>query len=274
MGGEEPVKNGKTSLAKRIFGILGNVVLYLVLALVLFTVVVSITAKKDSDGAATVFGTQLRFVQSGSMEKCDQTDVSAYKIKSIPVKSCVFIEVMPEDEAERSEWLKTVKVGDVLTFKYLYQRQETVTHRVVKLEEKPEGGYIVTLEGDNKADQDTAGQQIIDTEDRTSPNYIIGRVKGQSYVLGLLVYALKSPVGIVCIVIVPCVIMIILQVIRIAGAIGSDKKEKLAEEKKSQADEIEELKRKLAALQQADSSSPQAEKDESESEINRNGGEI
>lgn len=235
---------------KKILSIVGNILLYLILVIAVFVLIVSITSKKDIDGTATVFGKQLRFVQSSSMEACDQTDVSAYKIKSIKIKSCVFIDVIPEDEVKRDEWLKTVKEGDVLTFKYVYTKQETITHRVVNIEEKATGGYIITLEGDNKVDKNTVGQQTIDTSQESSPNYIIGRVTGQSYFIGLLVYALKQPVGMVCFVIVPCLIMIAFQVMKIVKVVNADKQEKANAEKAHQSNEIEELKRQLAALQQ------------------------
>lgn len=240
----------KKTITGRIFGVIGNILLYIVIAIALFAVIVSITAKKDIDGTATIFNTQLRFVQSSSMEKCEETDVSKYKIKSIKVKSCIFIEVMPEDETKKAEWLDKIQIGDVLTFKYVYTKQETITHRVIEKEEKLTGGYIITLEGDNKGDGITLGKQVIDTSDDTSPNYIIGKVKGQSYILGLLVYALKSTVGIICLIIIPCLIVIAFQVIRIVRVASKDKKDKAEKTNKDQLNEIEELKRKLAILEE------------------------
>lgn len=109
----EKKKNG----LGRVFHIAGDILFFALIAFVLFTLIVSIASRKDGDDAATVFGHQLRFVRSDSMAKCDLTDVSDYKIKSIPVKSCVFIEVIPQDEAKKEEWLSSVRVGDVLTFK-------------------------------------------------------------------------------------------------------------------------------------------------------------
>lgn len=250
MESEEKQGVGKKQLVKKIASTTGNVLLCLLILFVFFTLTISITVKKDSDGTATVFGYQLRFVQSSSMEKSEQTDVSKYKIKSIPVKSCVFVEVMPKEETKRQEWLKTIKVGDVLTFKYVYQKQETITHRVIKIEEKSQGGYVITLEGDNKTESSSVGQQIIDTEDENSPNYIIGRVTGQSRLIGLVVYALRSPIGIVCIIIIPCLIMIAFQIMRIIDAVNKEKKEKLVEVQNSQASEIEELRRRVEELQQ------------------------
>lgn len=64
-------------------------------------------------------------------------------------------------------------------------------------------------------------------------------------------YVLKKPVGIVCVVIVPCLLMIVIQIFRIVNVLGADKKNKRKEEQANKDDEIEELKRQLAALQNA-----------------------
>lgn len=258
MMSKEKIKD-KKAIVKKVLKITGNVLVYLLMALALFVLVISITSKKDSDGTATVFGHQLRFVQSDSMEQCDLTDVSEFEIKSIRVKSCIFVEVVPESEEEKAEWYKNLKVGDVLTFKYVYSRQETITHRIVDIEEKQSGGYIITLEGDNKNAETDLLKQTIDTSLEDSPNYIIGKVTGQSYLLGVLVYAFRTPVGIVCLIIVPCLIIIAYEVIRLVRVFGKDKKEKQEAEKKKQDDEIEELKRQLAELQNKKNNSDSVE---------------
>lgn len=256
MGKDEVAEKAQKSKLNKIFGIAGNILTVLIVLLAFCVVLLTITAKRDGDGTATVFGKQIRFVQSGSMEKSEFTDVSKYKIKSIPVKSCVFIEVVPEDEAKAEEWYSKLAVGDVLTFKYVYSSQETITHRIVSIEKKTAGGYVVTLEGDNKSSPDGAGQQTIDTSVR-GKNYIIGKVVGQSYILGLAVYAFSQPVGIVLIIIVPCVIMIILQVLRIIRVTDGAKKQTSAASDNSgelladREREIEELKKRLSDLEKS-----------------------
>lgn len=236
----------------KIFKIILNVLLYVFVAICLFAVILSVVSKKDADGTANLFGYQVRFVQSPSMEKCEETDVSAYDIKDIPVKSLVFIQTVPEDEQAAKEWYSSVKVGDVLTFKYVYTRQETITHRVTAITPKQDGsGYIIALEGDNKSSDSNTLTQTIDTSLVDSPNYIIGRVTGVNYPLGLLVYALRSPVGIVCIVIVPSLIIITAEVVRIVNVLTADKKEKRKQEQQAQKDELEELRRRLAQLEGA-----------------------
>ena len=257
-------KSGVT-IAKKVANIVLDVVVVAVLLLALFTMIVTVNAKKSKDGTATIFGYQLRFVQSGSMEKCAYTDVSKYKVKSIKVKSCVFIKTAPTSEKEINEWYKTLKVGDVLTFQYNRENaankdnydgdSKIITHRVIKIEKKETGnGYIITLKGDYKSSKDSEpAEQVIDTEYDTpaTTTYIIGKVTGQSYLLGLCVYVLKLRVGIICFIIIPCLVIIVFQILRITNVLGEDKKNKRKEEQVNKDDEIEELKRQLAALQNA-----------------------
>lgn len=247
------------SALKKGLKIFGDVLLILLIVFALFVLTVSITSKKDSDGVATVFGKQLRFVQSESMEACDLTDVSDYKIKSIPIKSCVFVEVVPQGEQAKAEWYKKLKVGDVLTFKYFYTKQETITHRIVRIEENTTGGYLITLEGDNKTEDGAILQQTINTSLVDSPNYVIGKVTGQSYLLGLAVYALKTPVGIVCLIIIPCLIVIAFEIMRLVRVFGKEKREQAKDREEKREKEIEELKRQLALLQNANAQSQSKE---------------
>lgn len=244
--GEKPKKE---SLASKIGNGVLNALLVLFVVAAAFVLTISISSKKDSDGTATIFNTQLRFVQSDSMGACDETDVSQYKIKSIPVKSCIFVEVIPTDETERAKWLDEIEVGDVLTFKYVYvSKQETITHRVIKKVANETSGYTITLQGDNKASDSGVLQQVIDTSNANSTNYIVGKVVGQSYVLGLVIYALRSTLGLFLIIIIPCLIVIGVNVVRIIKVCMSDKKDKKDDALQTQNKEIEELKRQIELL--------------------------
>lgn len=231
----------------RVCKIAGSVLLYVILAIALFVVVLSIATKKDADGAATVFGKQIRIVRSDSMEKCEETDVSDYDIKDLPIKTLLVIDVVPTDAEEAKEWYKAVREGDVLTFRYKYTEQVTITHRVIKITEK-EGGYIIELAGDNKASEDTL-TQVIDTSDTESYNYVIGKVVWANFPLGWLVYALKTPAVVTCVIIIPCLIIIVLEVVKIVNVLGDGKREKIKKEAQQKEAEIEELKRRLAALE-------------------------
>lgn len=254
----------KSAVAIKVAKISMDVILVAFVLFAVFTLIIAVSSKRDADGTANVFGTQLRFVQSDSMGECDQTDVSQYAIKSIPVKSCVFIQTVPEEEEARQKWYADIKVGDVLTFKYKYDKQVTITHRVVQIDEKSTGGYIITLQGDNVASKDNVGQQIIDTSEQdTSFNYIIGKVTGANYFLGLVIYALKQPVGIAIIVIAPCALIVIYNIVVIFRTLGKDKKDKFNEEKSEKDQEIELLRQQIAALQNSDSDKTNESKEES-----------
>lgn len=279
---ENVTKSPKSSVtvAKKVANIVLDVVVVAVLLLALFTMIVTVNAKKSKDGTATIFGYQLRFVQSGSMEKCAYTDVSKYKVKSIKVKSCVFIKTAPTSEKEINEWYKTLKVGDVLTFQYNRESaankdnydgdSKIITHRVIKIEKKETGnGYIITLKGDYKSSKgNEPAEQVIDTEVDTpaTTTYVIGKVTGQSYLLGLCVYVLKLRVGIICFIIIPCLVIIVFQILRITKVLGEDKKNKRKEEQANKDDEIEELKRQLAALQNAAAPEESADRKEERTE--------
>ncbi len=258
----------KKPLVLRILTIALDVFIVLFAVTAVFTMVLAVSSKRNPDEPSTIFGTQLYFVQSDSMGACEDFDTSKFKIKSIPVRSCVFVDALPTDSDEikeaqkRDEWYSKIEVGDVLTFKYVISKQVTITHRVVSIETKT-GGYIFTLEGDNRSSESNVGQQVIDTTQYSSSgNYILGKVTGQNYALGLAVYALKQPVGIALIVILPCAIIIFYNLYRIIRVIVVDKKEKIAVETNKREEEIELLKQQIAELQKGDSNKKENFKEE------------
>ena len=234
--------------AKKIGKIALDVLLYIFLAICIFAVIVTVLSKRDSDAAAEVFGYQMRVVTSDSMSESEFTDVSAYKIKDIPIRSMVFVKVIPDDTDEADEFYRSLKVGDVLTFRYVYTTQVTITHRITDIEEI-EGGFRITLAGDNKNSEDGQLVQVIDTSIPNNTNYVIGKVTGQAYLLGLLMSFLMQPVGMILLIIVPCFIIILLEVLKIAKVLGADKKKREQEEKEKKDNELEELRRKLAELE-------------------------
>ena len=244
---------------KIIGNIVLNVLLCIFLAISMFAVFVTVRSKlaqKDNkDDATEIFGYQMRIVTSDSMASCEYTDVSAYDIKDIPVRSMVFVKIKPTDSKALDEWYSNLKVGDVLTFRYVYASQVTITHRITSIEEKPTGGYIIKLAGDNKnSDAATKGQleQVIDTSAPNNDkyfNYIIGKVEGQSYPFGVIMSIIMQPLGIVFIIIVPCIAIILSEVIKIVKVVGSDKKNKEQEAMAAKEKELEELRRRLDELE-------------------------
>lgn len=246
----------KKSPIKKIINIVSGVILVFFIVLAVFSLILTITAK-NNNGAATIFGTQIRYVLTESMEECDETDVSKYDIGSISKDSMIFIETVPEDIAEAAKWYDALKVGDVLTFTYDYGgKQQVITHRIVDKIAKP-GGYEIHLRGDNKNSKSDPGIQIIDTS--TPPGeatkYVIGKVTGQCYVFGWFISLLKKPIGLVLIIIVPALIIIGYEMIKIVNLVSKEKRKKANKKIAEQNDEIEELRKKLAELQGSDKSS-------------------
>ena len=249
----------KNDKIKKILDIGTNVLLYLFLAICIFSLGLTIFAKKDSDGTPEIFGYQLRIVITESMAECDETDVSEYDIKSIPLRSMVFVETVPKDEEEAKAWYDELKVGDVLTFKYTYASQVTITHRIISIEPKGDG-YIIKLAGDNTASVDNQGIQTINTnEAEFSTNYIVGKVVGQAKLLGFILSIMKEPAGLIFIIIIPCAIVIIMEIIKISNVVNAEKKQKTDEENKKKDDELEELRRRLAALESVNTPPPAPE---------------
>ena len=80
---------------KKIWKTFSSVVMYIFLILCIFTVFITVSARRATDGAAEIFGYQMRIVVSNSMAKCEYTDVSNFDVKSIPVRSMVFVKTMP-----------------------------------------------------------------------------------------------------------------------------------------------------------------------------------
>ena len=236
------------SKVKKILSIVMNVLVYAFIAVIALFLIFTIVFGKLGSDATSILGYQFRTVISPSMEECELTDVSNYDIKSLPLNTMIFIEEVPTDSIEANEWYSNLEVGDVLTFKYLYVRQEVITHRIIKIEDNGKGGYFIYLEGDNKNTESGILTQMIDTSNEFSPNYVIGKVVGHSYVIGSLVTFLRSTIGLVLIIVV-IVVILILEVLKLAKLLTHDKRE--AEKKKQQAqlDELEELRKKVALLE-------------------------
>ena len=250
----------KKGALKKTGRIAANILLYVFVAICLFGVVITISSKKDRDGTATVFGMQMRVVETPSMEKCDDTDVSGFEIQDIPVGSMVFIDTVPTESAQAQQFYAELAPGDVLTFKYVIDsKQKTITHRIISITQDGAGGYEILLRGDNKGADTQASEQLIYTSQTDSPNYVVGKVTGQSLVLGWFVKILGSAIGIVCVVILPALVILVLEVLKIVRILSSSKKEKALEEKKAQEEELQRLRARLAELE--GKGSPQAQEE-------------
>ena len=245
----------KQKLLKKIFVTAINVVLCLFLLLSALTVAFTVFSRGNGD-AAEIFGYQMRIVISKSMEECESTDVSKYEIKSLPLNTMVFVESVPDDKDEADRWYSELKVGDVLTFKYTFSGEElpvVITHRIADISENSAGGYTIRLVGDNKNYDSKQLVQTINTAVHDDPyNYVIGKVVGSSLVMGKVISFLQEPLAIVLLIILPCFIIIIFEVLRLTRMFRNKReKEKMDLKEK----EIEELRRRLEMLENQNSKS-------------------
>ena len=247
---------------KKIASIVANALLYVFLFACVVAVFLTVVSKQENDGAVEIFGYQVMTVTTGSMD-ASSVDVSGFEIKSIPKGSVIVVECVPYGDAEADKWYEGLKIGDVLTFKYLYPNQITITHRITNIEECEEGGYKIELQGDNVE----GGVQTIYTSDKAENyeplNYVIGKVKANSYAAGLVIGLLKSPISLVAI-IVACFVIIVLEVVKIINTLHSENKQKIITERNMKDAEILELRRKLEALEKNETNTQENEGDKSE----------
>ena len=94
---------------------------------------------------------------------------------------------------------------------------------------------------------------------------MLGKVTAVFSVLGFIVSLLKNPIGLVFIVIIPCFIIILLEILKILGAYNAEKQKRNKEEAKKKDDELEELKKRLAALEKREETENKEPKPKNES---------
>lgn len=112
-----------------------------------------------------------------------------------------------------------IKVGDVITFNSTDYRSSgvTVTHRVRKIEKTSDGKYLFTTKGDANNTEDATRQPF---------SSIYGKVLIRIPKLGYIQYALSSVLGWILLIIVPTVIIIGLDVVKIIKTIKNDSRVK------------------------------------------------
>ena len=159
-------------------------------------------------GSLNLSDTEARVVVSGSMDG----EPRDYDIRTIPTGSLVLIH--PVDD------YSSLKVGDVLTFDYIHPtsfESMVVTHRIVGIDVDDEI-YTYMLTGDSIADDPTNGSIQVVTSDSGD---IHGKVVGTSLLLGQLVVFLSSWTGKLCLVVIPCLILVFSEMANIVRILRS-----------------------------------------------------
>lgn len=157
--------------------------------------------------------------QSGNLKKGVQKPalVSAYTIVSPSMVPS--INVLDVIITTRVSDPSKIKVGDVITFNSTDYRSSgvTVTHRVRKIEKTSDGKYLFTTKGDANNTEDATRQPF---------SSIYGKVLIRIPKLGYIQYILSSVLGWICLIIVPTIIIIGLDIIKIVKTIKNDSKNK------------------------------------------------
>ena len=193
--GEAPLDNPPAeakpkSRAKKVFGIVSNVVFVLFLAFLAFLVVVTISSSHNV-GESSFLGWSLFTVEARSMEP------------TIKEGSVVFTVEKPAEEINK---------GDVITF---FARRSNVTHRV-------EGINFTPAQPDVKGSEEDYYSFVTkgDFNDATDPNPVpYADVKGVVVVviplLGYLLDFLRPPKLGLLIVVIPCLIIIVVELTKL-----------------------------------------------------------
>jgi len=191
--GSDLEDNGKGTVCCNGGGKVTGLILTCILAVICTAmIIITIISPKGADGASQIFGYELRIVESNSMEECDATDVSKYEIGSFPKNTMIIVELVPDREDEAFDWYSGIKVGDVLTIRYTYDRQITITHRVINITPNEDGkGYTIELQGDNVNSDASRLTQVIDTSKTEGRDYVIGKVIWKSHAVGSVVSGLQ-----------------------------------------------------------------------------------
>lgn len=238
-----------TTRAKKISLAVANGFVVLFLIICVTTVLFVLLGKNDRDGAVEIFGHKFLIVTTDSMAESEETDVSGFEIGSLPSKTLIVVKTVPEDAAEAKAFYEGLCEGDVLTFRYVYTNQITITHRLIG--KAPKGdGYILTLMGDNKSSATHLATQTIDTTEFNSMNYVIGKVVGSSYFLGSVLSFLRTPVALVLLIILPCLAIMIHEIVKLVRLAGAEKREREENERAEKEAEILALKQKIASLEE------------------------
>ncbi len=214
-----------------------DIIYFVFLGFFLILAAISVTSRITK---GKIGNTQYLVVVSSSMDGEKQED---YKIKTIPVKSLIAVDLVKEGKEE--DFYSSLKKGDVLTFNYLSLNNATITHRIISDPVKDDSGvYKITLRGDAVEESET---QTLYSDGRTGE--ILGKVTFVSLPLGQMYFFISSKPGTLILVILPCSLIAIIEICKIIYLISENRSRKKEEEtnaiKEEKDKEIEELKRQL-----------------------------
>lgn len=211
-------KKGK--LVKTIF----NIGFWLIIGVIFLITLFMLLTKQEESESSNVFGYSPIVVlkDSPSMEG----PITEYDIPTIKSQSLIIIKNLPAKNEE--EFIKSLKVGDVITFKCGtgIKMGKVITHRIIQIDTQPVGDvltYRIVAHGDNNPESDV---EIV-TNSTDTEGILMGKVVWVNYGLGLAYYFLISVYGLVFVVILPSTIMIIVEVTKIIKIVDKKKSDKM-----------------------------------------------
>ena len=189
---------------KRIFNIIIDVLVVLVMVISAIVVICSLTT--NSSGVANIFGIAPLSVVSNSMEPTfSENDLLLSKVTNDP-------------------WMN-YEVGDIVTFQATIDDQEVFnTHRIVAIEERNGLKYYKT-QGDNKETNPTPDKKLRKAED------IVAKWEGTKVpAIGGFFRFIRTQLGFFLCILLPMIIFFVYEAIRVILNIIAYNKEKAAEE--------------------------------------------
>lgn len=229
---------------KKWLKILSDVLFMVLLVIIAFFAVIAITSRVTG---GKIGNHQYLVVVSSSMDGEEQKE---YDIKTIPIKSLIKVECVPDKEDEQASFYSSLKVGDVLTFNYLDLGNATITHRIIEVNVLKDNVYQYIVKGD-AVENDT---QTLYSDGRTGE--IIGKVVSTNGFIGHIYYFINQPIGMVAVIIIPASLLCIYEIGKVIYLLMDDRKKKKAQaienEARKKDEEIEMLKKKLAEKEEAE----------------------
>ena len=166
---------------------------------------------KEPDGntdISEIIGKEENYIDEYDKEILDRNKKDIYKLIEINEKGFSGYLVAIYDPSK-------IKVGDVITFNSTDYRSSgvTVTHRVKKVEKTSDGKYLFTTKGDANNTEDATRQPF---------SSIYGKVLLRLPKLGYIQYILSTVLGWLLLIIIPTVLIIGADIIKIIKTIKDD----------------------------------------------------
>lgn len=164
---------------KRFLHITGNVITAVLVLMIASTVVLAISARRSRDAIPSILGHKVLTVVSGSMEPAIHTG------------DVIFVKPLtPADE---------VQEGDVITFRAKEKSDMLITHRVLGVVQVNGQAAAYVTKGDANDSEDPA---------TVAPDQLIGRYQGRVPYYGYVANFVRTPPGVILLVIIPGVVLI------------------------------------------------------------------